>query len=181
MNMQNQIPKKLNNFMFDTNIFDRVLDVKLDITDLKKKGKFFVTHIQLDELNAISDPIRKAELLEVFGHIVTDKVSTESAVWDISKWDESKWSSEKPLTPTETFVLGVSRLGQAKLSQADIYSIIKNELDKIKNKPNNPKDALIAETSIKNGFILVTDDQTLHRVVTKIGGQVLSFLDFKKV
>lgn len=177
--MQNQILKNFNNFMFDTNIFDRVLDGKLDIIDLKKKGKFFVTHIQLDELNAISNPKRKKVLLKIFSHIVTDKVSTESAVWDISKWDESKWSSEQSLTPTEAFVLGVSKLGQAKLGKADIYSVIKAELDKVKNKRNNLKDALIAETSIKNRFILVTDDQALHKIVKQIGGSVLNFEEFK--
>lgn len=172
---------KNSKFMFDTQIFDRILDGKVDILKLKVKGKYFTTHIQLDELEAVTDSKRKNNLLSVF-HMVNDKkLPTESAVWDVSKWDESKWSSETELTPTESFLLGVSRLGNAKLGTADIYSLIKAELDLIKTKPNNIKDSLLAETAIKNKFVLVTDDKNLKKVVKKIGGSCISFAEYQNL
>jgi hypothetical protein len=48
-------PKKLP-YMLDTNIFNHILDGTIDISELTKlRGEFFVTHIQLDELNATPD------------------------------------------------------------------------------------------------------------------------------
>ncbi len=168
-------------FMFDTNIFDRVLDGKIDIAAIKSNKNLYATHIQLDELNAAPDLNRKGKLLKIFQQVVNSKVPTESMVWDVSKWDEGKWSSETQLTPTEAFVLGVSRLGKAKLGKADIYSLIKAELDKLKAKPNNIKDALLAETSVKNGYVLVSDDKNLRKVIKKIGGLVLTFEEFQQL
>ena len=172
---------KNNNFMFDTNIFDRVLDGKIDVSKIKNSKTIFVTHIQLDELNAVPDLNRKGKLLKIFQQVVNSKVPTESMVWDVSKWGEGKWSSETQLTPTEAFLLGVSRLDKAKLGKADIYSLIKAELDKLKAKPNNIKDALLAETSVKNDYVLVSDDKNLRKVIKKIGGNVLTFKEFQQL
>lgn len=167
--------------MFDTNIFDRILDGKIIILTMKVGKNFYATHIQLDELNVVPDINKKGKLLKIFEQVVNSKVPTESMVWDVSKWDEAKWSGETQLTPTETFVLGVSRLGKAKLGKADIYSPIKAELDKLEAKPNNIKDALLAETSVKNGYILVSDDKNLCNVIKKIGGIVLTFKEFQQI
>ncbi len=40
------------------------------------------------------------------------------------------------------------------------------------------KDALIGETAIKTGTILITDDNALRKTVTKLGGRAMSLNDF---
>lgn len=133
-------------YMFDTNIFNNILDGVVEITKFHKKAHFYATHVQLDELRATSNTQRRQELIAVFEEVVGNKV------------------------PTESFVLGVSRLDEAKLGdeENDLYLKIKAEIDKLnKNKPNNIQDALIVETAIKNGFTLATHDSDLFFVATK--------------
>ena len=73
-------------YMFDTNVFNHILDRSIDISILKGKGRYYVTHIQLDEINAIKKDIQKKNnLLEFFSCLTDFKVPTESAVWDVSK------------------------------------------------------------------------------------------------
>lgn len=165
-------------FMLDTNVFNRILDGKIELPKLRSGQSYFVTHIQLDELNATRDEARKGDLLRIFNQVPQKKVSTTSAVWDVSKWDEAGWSHEETLIPTESLVIGVSRIGLTKISDGSIYSKLKNTLDTLKKKSNNIQDALIAETSIKNGWTLVSEDQILRTVVQQIGGKVISFKDF---
>ncbi len=51
----------------------------------------------------------------------------------MSRWDEAHWNADDAL-----------------------YSALKSDLDRTKS--NNIQDALIAETSIKGDYVLVTDD-----------------------
>ena len=77
---------------------------------------------------------------------------TTSAVWDVSRWDQASWGADD-----------------------NLYSTLKAELDNLnRNKPNNVHDALIAETSIKGGYVLVTDDADLAVVTKKYSGKCLS-------
>lgn len=168
-----------NSFMFDTNIFRHLLDNSIDISIMKTNGEFYVTHVQLDELMATRDENLRNELLKIFHEVVTSEVLTESAVWDVSKWDKAKWSDDT--VPTESFILGVSRLNQAKLGNGGIYDQIKDALEALKSKPNNIQDSLIAETAIKNGYILVTDDNDLRDVVNKIGSKAINLQEFQKL
>ena len=55
---------------------------------------------------------------------------------------------------------------------------IKRDLDKRKKKNNNVEDALIAETAIKNGLTLVTDDEKLRVVAMQYGGECMYFEHF---
>ena len=168
-----------NSFMFDTNIFRHILDNSIDVSILKIKGDCYVTHVQLDELVATRDENLKNKLLKIFHQVVTSEVLTESMVWNVSRWDKGKWSDDP--SPTESFVLGVSRLNQAKLGNGGIYDQIKDELETLKSKKNNIQDSLIAETAMKNGYILVTDDKDLMTVVNKIGGTAVTLQDFQKL
>jgi len=142
--------------MFDTNIFNQIVDDNINIASLKQSNKYYTTHIQLDEISDTGDKERKSFLLGMFQEIGNEKVPTESAVWDVSKWDEAKFSN------------------------GDLYTLLLQELNKSKprDKDNNIKDALIAETSIKNGFILVTADSALYRIVKNLGGSVLNWNEF---
>lgn len=165
--------------MFDTNIFRHIIDNSIEVSSFKIKGEYYVTHVQLDELMATRDENLRNELLKTFHEVVTSEVLTESAVWDVSKWDKAKWTED--VVPTDSFVLGISRLGQAKLGNGGIYDEIKDELEALKSKPNNIQDSLIAETAVKNGFILVTDDNDLRGVVNKIGGKAINLQAFQKI
>jgi len=145
----------MQSFMFDTNIFNHVLDGGIDLASFVGKARFFATHVQLDELSRTSDQSRRTDLLVVF-----EKVPQETV-------------------PTKTFVLGTSKLDRAEVGEGTLYEKIKCELDQLnRGKPNNVEDALIAETVIKNHFTLVTDDDDLSQVTKQNGGSCLSLKDF---
>jgi len=156
--------------MFDTNIFNAILDESISLQEIKGKEIFYITHVQMDEINQTKDQKRKVELL---------KTLTECDTRDIS---------------TSSFVLGVSRLGRARLggdiipkdsdipdtltgekrqwgSDINLYDPIREKLNRLnKNKKNNVQDAIIAETAIKNGFTLITHDKDLFSVTTFYSG-----------
>ena len=141
--------------MFDTVAFNRVVECDVFDSLYNKKLLIYATHAQRDEINNTKNLDKRLQLLRVF-HEFSKNVSTESAVWDWSRWNEAKWTSD------------------------DLYENFKAELDRRNNKkPNNVYDALIADTSIKNGFTLVTDDKNLCDVTREFGGNCVSFVGFK--
>jgi predicted nucleic acid-binding protein len=142
--------------MFDTNIFGKILKMQDSQKMLKPPNEFFVTHIQVDELNASPQNI-KTKLLYVFQIIPQENIPTESAV------------------------VGVSRIGGAKISDSTVYHSILVKLDKAKplQHENNIKDALIGETAIKNTFVLVTNDKVLLSSIQPLGGKAMSFDSFQ--
>ncbi len=162
-------------YMFDTVVFNRILDGALDIDAFVGKARFYAAHIQLDEINDTSNLQRRQALLEVFNKITERKVTTESFVLGVSRLDEARLSDGN-IVPTKSAVWNVSAWGQAKWGEADgLYSAVKAELDTLnKSKPNNVQDTLIAETAIKNRFVLVTDDVDLCTVTKKFGGQCIN-------
>lgn len=183
-------------FMFDTNIFDELLNNKIDINLFPKSFKYYVTHIQGDEIESIGDDKKekREKLLSIFNKfngetISTEaavygvskfgackfgngiKIPTEAAVWDVSKWDECKWGDGVKI-PTENFVLDVSRLDEAKLDGTTYFEALKNG--------NNIhiEDALIGETAIVNGLTLVSNDGKFRNKVLRLGGNAISFKEF---
>ncbi|AZO00116.1 PIN domain-containing protein [Mesorhizobium sp. M9A.F.Ca.ET.002.03.1.2] len=46
---------------------------------------------------------------------------------------------------------------------------MKTQLDAEKKRPSNTNDALIADTCLQNGFLLITNDQALTKVATVNG------------
>lgn len=162
-------------YMFDTNVFNRILDGVISLQTLTGRVVAYATHIQRDEINNTTNPERRAALARVFGEVVTESLPTESFVLDMSRLDDARLGAER-VVPTESAIYGVSGYGQAKYSAEDnLYSPLKGRLDKINgNKSNNVHDALIAETSIKGGHVFVTDDTDLAAVTKEYGGQCLS-------
>jgi hypothetical protein len=79
--------------MFDTVVFNRILDGALDIGAFVGKARFYATHIQLDEINETSNSQRRQALLEVFNRITERKVPTESFVLGVSRLDEARWGA----------------------------------------------------------------------------------------
>jgi predicted nucleic acid-binding protein len=131
-------------YIFDTNIFNHILDGQVDLSFLEKIQPCYTTHLQNDELQATKDVDRKSRLLAIFKTIPQKEIATES------------------------FVLGHSGLGMAKLGKGNLYNEIKKKLDDLNDgRSSNVNDALIAETAIINGLTFVTDDGDLYEVVNE--------------
>ena len=142
--------------MFDTNVFNKILDEEIDVECMHKGKPYFVTHIQQNEIENTKNFDRRTALLNTFHGINKTQVPTESAFYGISVWGGAKWSAED----------GV------------IQEIIERLNAKNRSKKNNGHDALIAETSLKNKYALVTDDSDLRQVLQDMGGIAMSFQEF---
>lgn len=142
-------------YMFDTNIFNAILDGGIDIHQLNPDNAYFVTHIQFDELQNTQNDERRNQLIQTFTYIAPTS------------------------TPTESFILDFSRLGEAKLGDSQIYTDIKNYLDSQNgSKENNVQDALIAETVILQNLTLVTNDRHLLSATIAFKGLAINLRDF---
>ena len=161
--------------MFDTNVFNRILDGVISTQALEGRVVAYATHIQRDELRNTRNQKRRAELEKVFVDVVAASVPTESFVIDASRLDEARLSGDR-VVPTESAVYGVSRYRSAQYGIEDnLYATLKADLDGVNGqKPNNVQDALIAETSVKRGHVLVTDDADLALVTKRYGGRCIS-------
>ena len=102
----------------------------------------YATHIQRDEIDNTKNPERRASLAQVFGDVVAELPPTDSFVLGVSRLDEARLGGER-VVPTASAVYGVSRYEQAKYSAEDnLFSALKDRLDGInRNKPNNVHDA----------------------------------------
>ena len=97
-------------YMFDTNIFNHILDGSLDFEDLAGKALYCVTHIQLDEINNTKNPERRAKPNRIFGEFIQDAISTESFGLNSSRLGQAKLGGEN-IIPTGSAVWGVSKWG----------------------------------------------------------------------
>ena len=59
----------MNKYILDTNIFDYLLDNRIEISNLKNIGEFYSTNVQLSEIKNITNEQRKNELLEIYKHL----------------------------------------------------------------------------------------------------------------
>ncbi|MEM3490073.1 MAG: restriction endonuclease subunit S, partial [Nitrososphaerota archaeon] len=126
----------------------------------------YATRIQLDEIRSIPDERRREELLKTF-----NKVPTE-------------------IIPTEAIVVGISRVGMAKISSSEdgeLYKRMLNRLQELDEKDrkkksieNQARDILIGLTCIKNCFVLVTNDASLKDVMHEFKGHAITFEQFQK-
>ena len=145
--------------MLDTNVFNRVADGIVDIA-VFTSHQLVATHVQKDELQNTLSTNRKNALLEKFHTIDPAMLSTESAAWDVSAWDECKWSSDD-------------------LCEKIFRSL--KERDKGRRQDANYwRDALIAETALKNELTLITEDRDLRDVTRENGGSALCLAEFTR-
>jgi predicted nucleic acid-binding protein len=130
------------NVILDTNVFDDLLSGRLSVQRLLAiTDKIFVTHIQLDELNMCPDSERRGRLLQCLIECAPRKI------------------------PTESFVVGFSRIGSAKIGDGNLFENLHNGSLKSTN------DALIAETAFKNKMTLLTNDKRLYNKMISLGGE----------
>jgi predicted nucleic acid-binding protein len=133
-------------YVVDTNIINRLVDGQLASANLPSDGNFIATHIQRDELEKTPDEQRRAQLRAKFKEAIDREVLTEATV------------------------IGVSRIGLAKISDGKRYSSLRDALSsRNKAKSNNTQDALIAEVAIEHGWVLLTADRDLAEVAKKHG------------
>jgi restriction endonuclease S subunit len=147
-------------FMFDTNIFDKILDEKIE---LPKNLKYYVTHIQYDEiLNIPMDKKERGErLLKIFNKIPKEVIATEGAAIEVSRFDLSKLMSKE---------------------DAELYDKMLKKLEELDEKPgkkktpeNQARDILIALTCMKNCLTLVTNDNNLKKVAQEFQCSAITF------
>ncbi|MFA6530562.1 MAG: PIN domain-containing protein, partial [Candidatus Micrarchaeia archaeon] len=151
-NTDNQIP-----VLFDSNSIDKIADETLSIDTLERSKAigyaYYITHVQSDEISNTPDSKQeKRRLLTLFLAKVAPTI-----------------------IPTESFVLGTSRLGHAKLGDAKILEELR------KGKWKNTNDALIGETAIKNNMLLITNDEDFKKRVLALGGKALTCLEFQRL
>ena len=137
--------------MFDTNVFSHILSGEIPINCIPTNWEIHGTHIQKDEINNTQDECKKKRLLRIFSQWLDESLPTESAVWDISNWDEAKSGND----------------------QNNLFEKILNEMNTLKKRKNNNRDALIAETAIQNDLTLVTNDRILKKVAESNGATVI--------
>lgn len=132
--------------IFDSNVFDDIVTGKIDINILTQKGiEVYITHLQVDEINECSDTEKRAQLFNSMTELRPCKV------------------------PTESFCIGVSRIGSAKINDGN------GLIEKLEaGNPNNAHDALIGETAIKNGLMLITNDKKFKNRVIELGGMAIT-------
>ncbi|MEM4254480.1 MAG: hypothetical protein QXR48_03810 [Candidatus Woesearchaeota archaeon] len=137
--------------MFDNDVLNKIAEGQIDIDKIIQSDKFvfYATHIQTDQVSRCPDE-EKRKILTL----------------NLTKL-------EPIILPTESFISGTSRLGEAKLGDT-------KALDKIRQQnPNHAEDALIGEVAIKKGILLVTNDKTLKARVNANGGRAVNLEEFK--
>jgi predicted nucleic acid-binding protein len=136
--------------MFDSNIFDDLVSGNMSLNLFNTANiKVYLTHIQIDEINNCKDLEKRAKLFLFMIELNPKKIATES------------------------FILGTSRIGSARLSDGNIIEILRGGNLKHTN------DALIDETAIKNNLILITNDLTFQKKVEGLGGVVMNVKQLK--
>ncbi|MGC2413603.1 MAG: PIN domain-containing protein [Stellaceae bacterium] len=142
-------------YMLDTTVFNHLVEGEISVTPFDKH-RLLAIGVQLDELRATSDCVKRARLLAKFEEIKPETILASSFAWGIegAGWDQACWND------------GSRKFG-------DMLKRLQ-ELDREKHKkkkPNNQlRDILIAETAIKHGATLVSGDGNLRQVVCEFGG-----------
>jgi predicted nucleic acid-binding protein len=137
-------------FILDTNVFNHLVEGKINMEELPLEFPILITHLQRDEINNCPDPVKKSYLQSWLRVLPDMEVPTETMVWDVSQFDKAKWGD------------------------GEIYTKILDQLNARKKRKNNANinDALIGEVAIKNQFVLVTNDADLGDIVKSLGGFV---------
>jgi predicted nucleic acid-binding protein len=158
---QMNTPTPSNGYMLDTTLFNSVLDGKISVASFAGL-RLLVTGIQASELRATKSPHRRADLLTTFEDVNAAVALCSSFAWDVegAGWDQAYWNDG-----SGNFQKMLDRL---------------RVLDpKSKDPLNQLRDILIAETAIKNGVTMVSDDKRLRQVVLEFGGRAIDHPSFE--
>jgi predicted nucleic acid-binding protein len=150
-------------YLLDTNLFNAALDGKISLEELRGLS-LFATHVQADELRNTKNSERAERLLVALKEIAPNRILTRSAVYDVNRYDEARYSDDD----------GVFEKMLARLKQLDV-----EQGKKPRDWANQPRDILTAETAIKDGLTLVTNDANLRRVTTEFGGSAITTAELR--
>jgi restriction endonuclease S subunit len=165
--MQELLTKGLTlGFMFDTNVFNAIIDNRIDLRQLPRNLKYYVTHIQYDEICSTQNEERKRELLEIMEKVPNEVIATEGAVYGVSRYGMAKFVSEADAKQYDEMLRRLKELDE--------------EAGKKKPVENQIRDVLIALTSIKNCLVLITEDKNLKKVTEEFNGQAITLEQFQK-
>jgi restriction endonuclease S subunit/predicted nucleic acid-binding protein len=153
-------------FMFDTTVFNAILNRHVDMGQLPRNLKYYVTHIQYDEILNTKDERRRGELLKIFEKVQKDVVPTKGCVVGVSKVDLSELFSEDDANLYDKML--------EKLKEKDKKS------GKKKPPENQARDILIALTCMKNCLTLVTNDENLKEVAQEFQCPAIKFCQLLK-
>ena len=140
----------MKNIMFDSNIFNKLPSFIKKIKESKKEYSYYISTIQIQELAKIKD--NKEE----------QRISNIIMLADL----------RAHLVPTSVSVLGEARLGYTRLGDGSVYHKILND------SKNNISDAIIADTAVKEGCILITEDIKFQKKMKRHQYDVMSFDEF---
>jgi hypothetical protein len=157
------IPDSVNGYMLDTNEFNAVAKGYLPRSAIAGR-RLFATHVQRDEINNTPCERMRAQLHVTFEEIAAEKLPTESFVWGASRWGQAKWS-------------GGSFFEAMRMR----LEALDNAADKKLRHPNQLCDILIAETAIRNELILVSRDENLRTVIVEFGGHAIDLEQFTRI
>ena len=135
--------KQLGGYMLDTNVFDYLLENQDIIEKFFKNKKFYITSIQMSEVENITNSDRRKSIQGIMKKIKIKVVSREFSVWrdDLHWSDDDIWGGEL----------------------SDDFIRIEN------GNPNNQKDAMIFEACKRHKLALITfDKEFLKKAKAKI-------------
>lgn len=132
--------------MLDTQIYDRIitesgLAERLNLLSKVGKLEILATHIQQDEIAAITDERKRTAVQQ----IMTRCVPTSGAIWGVSKWGMCTWGD----------------------GSAGGFSIDKIRSPS----KGHTADGLIATTAAKDADVLVTEDSRLTKRLKALDSQ----------
>ena len=152
--MNSNINKNILKFIFDTNVFNSILDENISLSN--KKLLIYVTEIQMKEILKTNSLSRKEKLLDTYKLIDPKIIESKTAIWGDFPWGMKEFGAE-----------------------TKEYKVTLEYLNTIWNKSNNKYDALIAEVAILYNINLVTSDKALLDTMLELNKLVISFEEFK--
>lgn len=138
--------------MFDSNVFDQLPGIIHKIkSSAETQYEYYITTIQVEELCEIPDNKKDIRVRNI---LMLAELRAK-------------------LVPISLFILnGRARLGYARLGSGVVYNKILN------NNRSNTDDAVIADTAVFEGCMLVTEDKELYNRMTKNGYEVMYLSEF---
>ena len=79
-------------YMFDTNVFNRIVDGVISLPTLTGRVVAYATHIQRDEINNTKNPERRAALAQVFGDVVAGLTPLIPSCWGCPVFTRLGWA-----------------------------------------------------------------------------------------
>ncbi len=138
--------------LLDNNAFDQIVENFDLFQKAKTNNIFFVSPSALEELANMSD-IKKEKR-------ITNLISLAQL--------------EPKFLLDAVGVIGYSRCGCCMVSKGEIFNNILGD-------SNSVRDAILAETAVKNKCYLLTEDIRLYKKMRKFKYNVLNIEDFKKI